>query len=241
MAKKIPALLLLMLLASTAFPQTTRDTLFVAAARQNATAIYLQAMHTQSRLYNGSKYFPPDHTLEEHPFFHSADWITGSVYYDGEYFRNVPLMYDMAGQMLMTEHAANGHAIRLVEEKLAHFTLDGHYFQRIINDSVANSLPSTGFYEVLYHGPTKVVMRRQSTLREQIISGAIERSYDHKSKFFVMRNGVFFPVKSKASVLKLLSNRKNELKRFVRQRKLSFSDNRQLALKSMAEHYDTIK
>lgn len=241
MAKKISALLLLIVLASTAFSQTARDTLFIAVARQKTTALYLETMHTQSRLYNGSKYSPPDHTLEEHPFFLSADWITGTVYYDGEYFKNVPLMYDLASQTLVTEHAANGHAIRLVEEKLAHFTLDGHYFERIINDSVANSLPSTGFYEVLYHGPTKVVMRHHSVLREQIISGAVERSFDEKSKFFVMRNGVFFPVKSKASVFRLLSTWKNELKKFVRQRKLSFGDNREVALKSLAEHYDTLK
>jgi len=241
MSKKIPALLLLMLLSGTVFPQAARDTLFVAVSRQNTTAIYLKAMHTQSRLYNGSKYSPPDHTLEEHPFFHSADWITGTVYYDGELFTNVPLMYDLAGQMLVTEHAANGHAIRLVEEKLAHFTLDGHYFERIINDSVANSLPSTGFYEVLYQGPTKLVKRHQSSLREQIISGSVERSYDEKSKFFLMRNGTFFPVKNKASLLKLLSNRKNELKKFFRQRRLSFSENRELTLKSLAEHYDTLE
>lgn len=241
MAKKIPALVLLMLLTSTAFPQTERDTLFVAAARQNTTAVYLKAMHTQSRLYNGSKYFAPEHTIEEHPYFLSPDWIIGSAFYDGEYFRDVPLMYDLASQVLITEHAANGHPIRLVEEKLTHFTLDGHYFERIVNDSVANSLPTTGLYEVLHQGPTKVLARSQEVPREQIVSGEVERSFDRRTRYFMMRDGRFFPVRSKASVLKILADRKNDLRKFLRQTKLSFSDDREGALKSLAEHYDSLR
>lgn len=241
MIKKIPALLFTILFANSAYSQTAQDTLFVALARQNTTAIYLKDLLTQSRLYNGSKYFPPEHTLEEHPYFHTPDWITGSLFYDGEYFREVPLMYDLASQVLVTEHAANGHAIRLVEEKLKHFTLDGQYFERIINDSVGNSLPATGFYQVLHDGPTKVVVRHQQTLREQIISGAVERSYDARSRYFLMRDGRFFPVRSKASVLKLLADRKSDLKKFLRQRKLSFADYREAALKSVAEYYDDVK
>ena len=238
MIKRRLCFLLALLSGTVAFSQLQPDTAFVATAKANALAEYSKALRTQARLYNGSRYLPPEHDLEEHPYFVSPDWINGSVYYDGEYFSDVPLMYDLYNQTLVAEHASSGHPIRLVEEKLQYFTLEGHYFERIINDSVQNSLPATGIYEVLYRGPTKVVARRQQQLREQIVSTVIERSYDEKNRYFILRDSAFFPVKGKASVLKLLSARKNDIKRFLRQKDLSFSTNRELALKSIAEYYD---
>lgn len=235
-------LCLLMLFSSTiAFTQGQRDTAFLAAAKNNALAEYAAALRTQARLYNGSKYLAPEHSLEEHPYFISPDWINGSVHYDGEYFEDVPLMYDLYNQVLIAEHRASGNPIRLVEEKLKHFTLEDHYFERIINDSVGNSLPATGLYEVLYNGPTRILARRQQLLREQIINTEIETSYDEKSRYFLLVNGRFFPVKGLASALKLLADRKNDIKRFLRQKKLKFSDNRELALKSIAGYYDQMR
>ena len=138
-------LCLLILLSSTvAFSQAQHDTAFFTAAKAYALAEYERALGTQKRLYNGSRYLAPDHELEEHPYFVSPDWLTGSVFYDGELFTDVPLMYDLYKQMLVVEHSGSGHSLRLLEEKVKHFTIDGHYFERINKDSVANSLPETG-------------------------------------------------------------------------------------------------
>lgn len=224
-----------------ALSQAQHDTVFLVAAKEHALAAYDKALGIQKRLYNGSKYLPPEHELEEHPYFISPDWLDGSVYYDGEYFSNVPLMYDLFNQMLITEHGASGHAMRLVEEKIKYFTIDSHYFERIINDSVGNSLPETGFYEVLYNGSTRVVARRQEWRREQIVNNQIETLYNEKNRYFMFHNGSFISVNRKASALKLLTDKKSELKRFLRKHHLSFSDNKELALKSMAEHYDQLK
>src|SRR5687767_13199459 len=122
---------LLLLSAMTAFPQTGADTTYLRAAIQNTVELYHQAIRVQTRLYNGSKYLAPDHTLEEHPYFFSEDWIMGDVFYDGEYFENVPLMYDLASGQLLTEHVSSGHALQLVRDKLTHFSISGHYFEKI--------------------------------------------------------------------------------------------------------------
>ena len=66
-------------------------------------------------------------------------------------------------------------------------------------------------------------------------------TYEEKNRYFVLRNGVFFPVRSKGSVLKLMDDRRQELRKHLKQQKIVFSDNRERALKSLAEHYDTLK
>ena len=237
----ISLLSMLLLSAIPAFPQTGADTTYLDAAIKNTVKLYHQAIGVQARLYNGSKYLAPEHTLEEHPYFFSEDWITGDVFYDGEYFQNVPLMFDLTSSHLVTEHFSSGHAFQLVQEKLRHFSISGHYFEKIENESVAGSLPQTGFYDVLYPGTTKVVVRRQKFLREKIESQTIHRSFDKRTRYFVFKNGAFSPVKSKASVLKLMGDQKQQLKKFIRQQKLSFSGDRELALKNLAEYYDTLR
>jgi len=223
-----------------ALSQTVQDTAFLSVAKQNTFEVYQQALRAQARLYNGSRYVAPQHTLEEHPFFMSEDWITGSVFYDGEYFQEVPLMYDLSSSVLITEHYPSGHPIQLVGAKLDHFSVAGHHFEKIENESVANSLPQTGFYDVLYAGETKLVARRLKFMREQIVSTTVERSFEEKNRYFIFKNGVFFPVKSRASVLKVMGDKKPEMKRFLNQNRLLLSQDRELLMKRMAEYYDTL-
>lgn len=241
MIKILLTLAILTSLCFQAFAQTKQDTAFASAARRNALNLHGKALGSQSPIYNGSRYATPKQTFEQHPYFSSEDWITGAVHYDGEYFTDVPLMYDLLSDALITEHLPSGHAIQLVPGKLESFSVAGHRFEKVVNDSVSNSLPRTGFYDVLYGGHTKVVASRQKFLREKIEVRVITVTYEERNRYFILRDGEFFPVRSKGSVLKILDNRRQELKRFLKREKIIFSDNRELALKRLAEHYDNVK
>jgi hypothetical protein len=241
MGRKVLTCLLLLLPLVPGVCQSRADTSFLNAARNNAVALYEQALRSQSRIYNGSKYVAPEHTLEQHPFFSSVDWLVGAAFYDGEYFENIALMYDLQTGALITEHLPSGHPIQLVREKVKYFSIGGHYFERIENDSVSNSLPRSGFYDILYQGETRVVARRQKLMREQIIASVIERSFDERTRHFLYKNGVYFPLKGKSSLLKVLADKKTELKRFIKQNRLRLSSDREVLFKSVAEFYDTLK
>lgn len=237
----ILAVLAIFFSCAVAFPQSNEDTTFVNAAVHNTIQLYYTALKAQSRLNNGSKYRAPEHSIEQHPYLASEDWLTGSVFYDGELFTEVPLMFDLYNRVLITEHYPSGNSIQLVTQKLHHFTLGGHYFERIQNEAVANSLPGTDFYDILYQGKTRVVAYRKKLLKKEIESNVIEISYDEKNRYFMLKDGVYLPVKSKASVLKILSDEKRELKRFCMQNRSAYWHNRELMLKDLAEHYDTLK
>lgn len=241
MIRKLFLSFLFLLSFTWVFPQSGKDTTFLSAAIQNSIQLYQQAIGGQAKLYNGSKYLAPEHTVDQHPYFFSVDWIMGDVFYDGEIFENVPLMYDILNGQLITEHYSSGHPIQLIVEKLSHFSIAGHNFEKIENESVGGSLPLTDFYDILYPGETKVIARRQKILREQIVSNVIEASFDEKGRYFIFKNGVFFQVKSKASVLKILEDKKQDLKKFLKKNPIRFSENRELVLKSLAQFYDTLK
>ena len=241
MRKKIVSCFLMLLTGGTTLSQDNADTAFVAAAKEYASSLHDTELRSQSALYNGSKYIPPEYEPESHPYFSLDDWITGAVYYDAEYFGNVSLMYDLYKAALIAEHFPSGHAIQLVGDKVQYFEIDGHHFERIHNDSVGNSLPSTGFYDVLYPGTTKVVARRLKIRREEIRDMSLNIFYDEKNRYFVMKNGVFFPVKNKVSLLKILADRRRSVKRFAKEQKIKFSQNKELALIAIAKYYDSLE
>jgi hypothetical protein len=228
--------------ATTASAQFADDTTFLNAAIQNTIGVYQKELKSQAKLYNGSKYPMNYEAIEgEHPFFSSDDWITGDVFYDGELFTEVPLMYDIVTSNLITEHFPTGHAIQLVWGKLKHFTIDGHYFEKIENQSVGGSLPRTDFYDILYGGETKVAAIHQKITRVRIEGLEVQTSYPAKTRYYIFKNGVFFHVQSKASVLKVLKDEKQALKKFLNGNRIIFGIDREASLKSMAEHYDTLK
>ncbi len=241
MTRKLFLSFLFLISFTWAFPQSGEDTTFLSAATQNSIQLYQQAIGGQAKLYNGSRYLAPDHTIDQHPYFFSDDWIMGDLFYDGEVFENVPLMYDIFNAQLITEHYSSGHPIQLIIEKLKHFSIAGHNFEKIENKSVGGSLPQTDFYDILYPGETKVIARRQKFLREKIVSNTIERFFDDKSRFFIFKNRFFFQVKSKASVLKILGDKKQDLKKFMKKNHIRLKENRGLELKSLAQFYDTLK
>ncbi|MEO5600288.1 MAG: hypothetical protein ABIR06_05110 [Cyclobacteriaceae bacterium] len=232
---------LFLLQSLTAFPQPVQDTTFLVKAIQNSINAYRQAIGGQAKIHNGSKYLPPKEAGDYHPYFLSEDWLIGNVVYDEEHFDNVPLMFDILHSRLVTEHSSSGHAIQLIVEKLDQFSIAGHTFEKIDNASVNGSLPDTDFYDILYSGPTRVIAKRQKVLREKIVSNAIETLYDERFRYFLFKNGVFFQVKNKSAVLKILEDQKQPLKKFLKNNNMIFSDDKELALKRMAEFYDNAK
>jgi hypothetical protein len=222
----------------TAFPQAGQDTTFLASAVKKTIAAYQNGIGAQARLYNGSKYAEPEHTFEQHPYFLSIDWLPGDIVYDGESFENVSLMLDLNSGQLITEHYSNGQSLQLVQEKVHSFRIAGHLFENIENDSVGNSLPGSGYYEILYGGKTSVAVKRQKLLHEEIENASIEITFEEKNRYYIFKDSVFNQIKSKASLIKLLGDKKQQIKKLLRQKKLRMRDNREVIYKSVAEYYD---
>jgi len=216
--------------------QISTDTAFLAQSKKKIVAVYATSIQHQSRLYNGSDYVIYLSRDEEHPYFNADDWTIGSVIYWGELYENVPLMYDLSSDQIVTEHN-RGNPIKLLREKVDGFTIFDHTFVRIKDDQ--NKI-SEGFYDRLYNGSSKVYAKHTKTYRDDIISKEIIPSFDENTKFYLVKNGAFNTVKSKGSVLQVLDDRKQEIKAFIRKNRIRFKVNRAEAIVRTTEFYDSL-
>ena len=216
------------------------DTLFVSVARRNSLKTFETATVVQSGLFSGSQYNEPRRTNDEHPFFLSEQWLEGNVYYKGQVYENIALLYDITTDRLVSE-LFNGQPFALVTEHLVKFTVAGHRFVRIDNASVGNSLPASGFYELAYDGPTRTITRHVKVQEERIENNTIQINYEPKTRYYILVKGNYIRITSKGSLLKALVDHKTEVRSFLQRNKSSFkSPGLPATLAAVAAYYDTL-
>ena len=213
------------------------DTSFLAQSKTKSIALYAATILDQSRLFNGSDYIVYIPRDEEHPYYGSDDWTTGSVVYWEELYENVSLLFDLSIDQVIVEHD-RGSPVRLIPEKVQRFTILGHTFVRLLKDD-KNKL-SDGFYDQLYNGKSKVYARFSKAYRETLQAPNVIPSFDESVRYYIVKDGNFHVVKTKGSVLQVLSDRKSELKNFLRKNRIRYNDDREKAIVRLTEFYDTL-
>ena len=217
------------------------DTSFITHAIENTKQLYTASTHFESSINNGGDYVEYNQRDEEHPYFMNDDWVMGSVLYDNDLYKDVPLMYDLSQQKLIFEHYSSANKISLVNKKINRFNIFGHTFIALEkSDKLHPSMPG-GFYDLLYDGQIKVLVRRQKQLQERIVSEDLEAEFEESNRYYIFKDKNYFPVKKKGSVLIVLADQKSNLKQFIRKSKIRFGVNREDALKRVAQFYDSLK
>ncbi|CAN5319492.1 hypothetical protein BH10BAC4_BH10BAC4_14930 [soil metagenome] len=210
------------------------DTAFIAQSVRNSVALYTRETGGQSHLYNGSEYREYQSLNGEDPYFIN-EWIEGDVYYEAELYQNVPLLYDISIDKIITEQLRNHKNILLVADKVGYFVIKDHRFVMVQNKQIHH-----GFYEVAYDGKIKLYVRRQKNLQEKIFGGTFKREFENKTWYYIFRDGTYYQVKNRKSVLKVFSNHKSELVQFISQNKIKFRSNFEKSASRVCEYYNDI-
>lgn len=211
--------------------QQLRDSTYVATAGSYAIQFYTQTIGSRSNLFNGveyKEYVPLD---EESPYLFN-DVVYGSVVYDGEKYDNVPLYYDIEKDLLLVSYP-QGTKVQLLPERVSSFEMDDRHFTNITNNKI-----SSGYYEVLYDGNLKFYAHRDKEFKLRSSGTEALHEFDYTVKYYILKNGVYHTVRSKRSVLNLVSDRAKELKKSVREANLNFRKNREKAITHMLTRYE---
>jgi len=211
------------------------DSSFIADAKKNVIANYSNSISAQSHLYNGSAYTEYISQNDEHPYF-IDEWIEGSVVYDEEFHDNVPLLYDISLDRNIVDNQYSIKKVMLVFEKVSEFTIQGHHFVMLKN----TPLP-VGYYELAYDGPSKVYVRHRKSLQSKAVDYSVVNLFEEKKLYYIYKDGTFYSVRGKRSVLKLLEDKKKELKKFIRDNKLQFGNEKTRDISRLVQYYDQLK
>ena len=213
------------------------------AAVYNAVQVYHKAMNPETGLYNGSQYLDYTFKLKEGiPFFQSTRFTEGSIMYDGVLYEKVPMLLDLVTGSVVIKDPSAIFWLQLINEKVSRFTIGENSFVRVVADSLAaNSVVRTGFYQELHKGKITMLKRHTKTIQEKIDQlDGVQRYIDDSRSYYIKKNDQYYAVNSKASLLKVLKDKKSEINQYIRKHKLDLRNDKDYAFAAVAAYYDDL-
>jgi hypothetical protein len=216
------------------------DSSFLSLSIQNAISVQRQGLGDNLRLYNGSAYTYSYSGTKGHPFFASDTMMPGDLHYDEGVYNSIPMFYDLVtGDVIITSFTRD-HNIMLVSDKISQFQLSGHRFVRLQKDSTHGAAIQTGFYDLAYSNMTEVYVQREKKLKEVAKAEGIDARFIEFNYYFIKRNNKFYSIGNRSSLLDAFTDKKNELKKYLRKNHYNFKKQPELTLKKAAAFYDQL-
>ena len=226
---------------STRNPDKKSPETFAASVKQTAfpVSLYKAATEQSQNLYNGRMYYVYDARMEEHQFFGDRKWQKGPIFYDGQRFDSIPMIYDINRDELVIKHF-NGDALLLQSEKVEYFSKENHNFRRFESGKDINPQMRTGFYDILYEGKSKVLARRTKQRQEKIVEKKVIALFPQKDFYYIYKEDRYYPVRSKKSVFAVFPDKKRELRKALREENIKYRKNRDAAITTIVVAYDSL-
>jgi hypothetical protein len=226
--------------AQKAFAQPrSLDSMMHQAAYAHSASVYQNQQGDQSPLNNGVRYEKYPHPFRlGSAYFPSDQFARGSVVYNGIFYDSVLLKYDDLQQFLIL--LKDGYELQMINERVSSFDIGENEFLRLMADSTHSGIPATGFYELLYDGPSRVLKQTIKYIREETFATeGIPRYMVTDEVYYIRRGQVYIRVKTVGSLPNIFSDHKKELKHFIEKNNLQ-DDNMGNVLIQVADYYDKL-
>lgn len=200
-----------------------------------------QLSGANSPVYQGYEYVPYVLPVSGTPFYLSNDWQKGNVQLDGSWYFDLNLLYDIYKDQLVLQSPDKMYRIALPLDKVSDFTLGDHKFTRILHDNSARKAnPATGYYEILFADTDSLLVHRSKIVNVPTQPG-MSRNYQPVDRYFIQKDGEYFEVSTKKSVLRTLNDKRSALKKFIRQNDINYRHGKEDAIIEMLRYYDQLK
>lgn len=161
-------------------------------------------------LFNGVEYVELYRTInDKHKFFKSSEFQLGSVMYDGQFYDQVPLKYNLDTDQLLLNVGYNYPypTLILFKSKIESFHIGGSDFIHIKEASGENDIQ--GFYEVLMKNSSLTVLKKNGTKRFKRIRGTtVYYEFISENDYVIRYNDTFHKIERKQDVVRIWPDKK---------------------------------
>lgn len=223
--------------ATAAAQMRSADPAFRASVLQNAVKAYRNAMGDNLLLYNGAEYTGSYPGVAGHPYFLSGDLQPGAVYYEGVYYPDMLIKYDLVSNELVIKGKQNVQIV-LPPEKIGHFYIGNHLFVKLTLDS--GELAAPYFYEQLYKGRLTVWLKQRKQA-ERGFRAEDPYHFTQYNTYVIEKENRYITVDNEKALMALFGNEREAVRKYLRTQKQRFKkDPGQTIIKAVA-YYDGLK
>ncbi len=208
------------------------------AARQK----YNEAIGGNSQVYNGPEYVSQvqQKKVIGDPYYFDFDWQQGSIHFSDHLYEHVSLRYDLLKDKLLVEFSQGYESIELITNRVKYFVIHDHTFVRL-SPSADKSPMEEGFYDLIYDGQSKVLVKRYKVTKDISDQGIMTVEYIEKRKLFLQQGERFIPIRVKRDALNAFGENKTEVRKFLVREKIQFKSDPEMALAAMATFNDQMQ
>jgi hypothetical protein len=191
-------------------------------------------------LYNGRVWRNLYSRVVGDQFLFTTDFLPGSVTIDDRLYSDLPIKYDIYNDQILTVTDLK-IIIELNKEMIDCFTISHNNkkydFLRIIPDSLTSL---DGYYNVMYDGNLSLYLK----YKKEILPLEVEHKYDlfyESQKIYLKLGDKVYPVHGKGGLLKLLKDKKQQIRSFIKKNKLMVTKKDPWSLVPVVKFYDTLQ
>jgi hypothetical protein len=231
--------LLLAFVSFAAVGQPGGDSALLSTASGRFKDLYYRSLGPELHLYSGVSYkeFKFNKNDEGQPYFESREWVLGDVFYNGILFEGIPMIYDVVNDQVVIDHKYGRVKMGLISEKVSYFVIGKHRFVRLEGEPSLKA----GFYELVFDGTVKCYAKWKKNRIEAVKAREMQVQYEDQNRYYILKDNRFYNVKSKASVMDVLKDKRPTLQKDIRKYHLNFRRQRIEAIsKTLALYESTV-
>lgn len=202
----------------------------------SAASLYFAARGQASAIYNGRVFYGYP-GISGDAFYPSRDWQRGSLLYDGSWYNDILLMYDIHRGQVLIRHP-NTMSICLFNERVQKFSYDGRTFVRLNPDK--DNILKSGFYQRLSEGKITIIVARQKSIEEKIVDLTFERKFISSNTYYALKDGNYYLINKQKTLLTLLKDKKQIILKHLKKEKLKYKHDTEKTIVTIAELYNQI-
>lgn len=212
---------------------------FISAEKPSfLTKLYYDSLETTPAIYKGIEHAYYAYRIEGDPYFYSEDMTDCEITYNNFVYDSIQTYYDIHKQLLIIEHDKLSYDIALESKKISQFKIHGHLFENLYLDSLSGMV--NGYYDKIVDGEVKFYVRREKELRKEIENQSVRQWFVELNKYYILKEGIYYRVRRKSSVLKVLFEHKRKLKAYIRSKRISFNTFPEDGIEKIVEYYNEL-
>ena len=209
---------------------------FAGVPSDNVIQNYLTETKMYATLYSGKIATPYDMRFENHPYFESNTYVSGTLGYNRAVYKNVLMRFDLYRNELTVISPERPYNIVIDNEKFDFAVLNGS----TIVLSVSGRKSKEQFHVLLQNGTYPIVKNFNIVIVEDTSDRLVKTTFRIQQQYAIYIDGVPYPVKNKNSVLKLFADRRKELNEYAKQHKLNFRNQLEQSIIALVNHYENL-
>jgi hypothetical protein len=190
-------------------------------------------------LYNGRIWRNLYYKIEGDPFLFSNEFLPGTVSISGKTFNNIKIRYDIFNDqiLILTDKMV---ILQLNKEMVDGFTIKFseviYNFKNIVENDVN---PVSGYVNILYDKSSTFIVKYKKEIDTSGSDNLFGVFYQLR-RLYLLKDGDMNLISGRNDFLRLLSDKKTEVKNFIRQNKIKVSKKDPMSFPIVLAFYDTL-